>query len=469
MKKFLLSFLLVVAFAVAFADVRLPAIIGSHMVLQQSTEATLWGWCEPQEKISVKTSWDTATYTATGTSEATWKLVIRTPKAGGPYTVSIKGANVIELEDVLIGEVWLCSGQSNMEMNVGWGLPYQKEMAEATNQKIHFFHIPRTTALYPQDDVRAKWVACTPDEMKKFSAVGYFFGKEVNNRLDVPVGLISASWGGTPAEVWTPDSIVQGNEELKNAAKTLQPYPGWPSIPGRTFNAMIYPLQHFPIAGALWYQGEANVGTAATYQSLLTSMIAAWREGWNKNFPFYLVQIAPFAGYGNQNVAPLLRDQQTKIAAYPNTGMIVIHDLVDNVNDIHPKMKKEVGERLAALALSQTYQLNGLPYRYPQYENMQTDGDKIRIRFSNADAGLMVKGKELTDFTIANEDKVFVPAKAKLEGNTVVVWSKDVKKPVAVRFGYSNGSMPNLFSKEGLPANIFRTDDWEVDTSAIKK
>lgn len=453
----------------AFAEVRLPAIIGNHMVLQQSTEATLWGWCEPQEKITVKTSWDTATYAATGTSGANWKMLIKTPKAGGPYTITITGANTIVLEDVLIGEVWLCSGQSNMEMNVNWGLPYQKEVSEATNQQIRFFQIPRTTALYPQDDVRAKWVVCTPDEMKKFSAVGYFFGKELTQKLNVPVGLINSSWGGTPAEVWTPDSVVQSNAELKTAAEKLQHYPGWPDAPGATFNAMIYPVQNFPIAGALWYQGEANVGTASTYQVLLTNMIAAWRKGWHKNFPFYLVQIAPFAGYGTQNVAALLREQQTKVSGYPNTGMVVIHDLVDNINDIHPKMKKEVGERLAALALSQTYHQSGLSYKYPQYQDMQVAGDKVRIRFANADAGLTTKGKGLTDFVIAGEDKVFVPAKAKIEGNTVVVSSKDVKKPVAVRFGFSNSAMPNLFSKEGLPANIFRTDDWEVDTSAAKK
>jgi sialate O-acetylesterase len=453
----------------AFADVRLPAIIGSHMVLQQGTDVTFWGWCEPQENVIVKTTWDTTTYSTKGTSSANWKLQLKTPKAGGPYTITIKGHNTIVLEDVLIGEVWLCSGQSNMEMNITWGLPYEKEVAGATNPQIRFFHIPRTTALYPQDDVKARWVVCTPEEMKKFSAVGYFFGKEVNGKLAVPVGLINASWGGTPAEVWTPDSVITNDATLKNAAAQLKPANGWPIKPGATFNGMIYPLQNFPIAGSLWYQGEANVGTASTYYPLLTSMIAVWRKGWNKDFPFYFVQIAPFAGYGAYPSSALLREQQTKIASYPNTGMIVIHDLVDNINDIHPKMKREVGERLAALALTKTYGVSGLPYLYPQYEGMQVEKDKIRIHFTNVGAGLMVKGKELTDFSIAGEDKVFYPAKAKIEGTTVVVWSKEVKKPVAVRFGFNNAAMPNLFSKEGMPVGIFRTDDWEVEASTVKK
>lgn len=469
MKRIILSGLLFTLVAAAKADVRLPSIIGDHMVLQQSTNASLWGWCEPNEKITVIPGWDTASYSVRGTSGGHWKLAVKTPKAGGPYKIVIKGNNTIELSDVLVGEVWVCSGQSNMEMNVGWGLPYQKEVAEATNQQIHFFHIPRTTARYPQDDVKAKWVVCSPEAMKTFSAVGYFFGKGLNEKLNVPVGLINSSWGGTPAESWTSDSLIEATTELKEAASKLTPATGWPVNPGATFNGMIYPLQNFTIAGAIWYQGEANVGNWNTYYPLLTTMIQSWRKGWNEDFPFYLVEIAPFADYGNQNVSALLREQQTKIGKYPNTGAIVIHDLVDNVHDIHPKMKKEVGERLAALALTQTYHLNGLAYKYPQYQSMQLEKDKVRIRFTDADAGLMMRGKELTDFVIAGEDKVFVPAQAKIDGATVLVWSKEVKKPVAVRFGFSNSAMPNLFSKEGLPVNIFRTDDWEVDTSAVKK
>jgi sialate O-acetylesterase len=304
---------------------------------------------------------------------------------------------------------------------------------------------------------------------EKFSAVGYFFGKEVHQKLGTPVGLIGSSWGGTPAEVWTPDSVVKKNTALQEAAQKLKPADWWPVTPGAAWNAMIYPLQKFAISGSLWYQGESNTGTWQTYEPLLTSMIASWRKGWNLDFPFYLVQIAPYAQYGNYPSSAFLREQQTKAAAFPNTGMVVIHDLVDNINDIHPKLKKEVGQRLAHLALTKTYGLSGLAAGYPQYTGMQVEKDKIRLSFANAGVGLMVKGREATDFWIAGEDKVFVPAKAKLEGTTVVVWSSRVKRPVAVRFGFDNTAMPNLFSRDGLPVSVFRTDDWDSATVADKK
>lgn len=462
MTQCLLSvFFLTISFF-AFADVRLPAIISDHMVLQQRTEATLWGWAEPGETITVRTTWDTTTYTTKGTANATWLVKVKTPQAGGPYRLTISGKNTIDINDVLIGEVWLLSGQSNMEWSMSSGLPYEKEIAEASNQSIRYFGIPRTASPHPQDDLKARWIVTTPEEVKRFSAVGYFFGKELNEKLNRPVGLIGSSWGGTPAEVWTPDSVVQNNPVLAEAAAKLNPSQWWPVAPGAAYNAMIHPLRHFAIAGSLWYQGESNTGTWSTYEPLLTGMIAAWRKGWGKDFPFYLAQIAPYAGYGEFPSSALLREQQTKATNFPNTGMIVLHDLVDNIKDIHPKIKKEVGQRLAYLALTKTYGRSGLPVNYPQYERAQVEKDKIRIQFANAGAGLMVKGKEATDFWIAGEDRQFVPAKAKIEGSTVVVWSPDVKAPVAVRFGFSNTAMPNLFSKEGLPVNTFRTDNWSI-------
>ncbi len=467
-KRFLFAALLFTVCLSAFADIRLPAIIGDHMVLQGATNVTFWGWCDPGEKISIRTGWDTTTYRTTGNSGATWKLVLPTPKAGGPYTITISGNNTLVIQDVLVGEVWLCSGQSNMEWAPAWGLPYEKEVAEATDRNIRFFAVPRTTAQYPQDDVKARWVVCSPEEMKKFSAVGYFFGKAIAENRVLPVGLIGSSWGGTPAEAWTPDSIVRNDPALRAAAQKLKPSNGWPIVAGATYNAMVYPLQQFAIAGAIWYQGESNVGTWDTYQSLMVNMIESWRRGFGKAFPFYLVQIAPFAGYGTYPSSALLREAQTKIASHPNTGMVVIHDLVDNINDIHPKLKKEVGQRLAALALTKTYGVNGLPASYPQYSSMAVEGDKINVAFTNAEAGLTAKGGELTDFFIAGEDKVFQPAKAVIKGTSVVVSAKGVKKPVAVRFGFSNVAMPNLFSKDGLPVGIFRTDNWDVTDSAAK-
>jgi sialate O-acetylesterase len=354
-----------------------------------------------------------------------------------------------------------------MEMNVNWGLPYQDDVAAATNTSIRFFQVTKATAEYPQDDLKGQWMVCSPETMKGFSAAGYFFGKKIQEQTTFPVGLINSSWGGTPAEVWTPKEFVERDTVLK-AAAPKKPATGWPMFPGLTYNAMLYPIINYPVAGALWYQGEANTGTASTYQPLLSGMIGEWRKAWKIDFPFYIVQIAPYT-YGNNNIAPLLREAQTKTLVTQKTGMIVIHDLVDNVKDIHPKMKKEVGQRLADLALGDTYGKQQFAYKSPQYKSMKVEKNKIRVLFDNAESGLVTKGGAPTEFFIAGEDKNFVPATAKIDGNTVLVSNKDVKTPVAVRFGFSNAAMPNLFSKQGLPVNIFRTDDWTVDTSAAPK
>jgi sialate O-acetylesterase len=464
---FLLSFMFVISINV-FANVRLPAIIGSHMVLQQNSKITIWGWSDPAEKIKLKAGWDTTTYTTTASWAAKWSIELQTPNAGGPYTISINGNNNILLEDVMVGEVWVCSGQSNMEMNVNWKLPYDDEVAKATDTKIRFFYIPKTTSEYLQEDVKAKWIVCTPDEMKNFSAAGYFFGKKLQEKLNAPVGLINSNWGGTPAETWTPAESVESDAALKTAADSLKITQWWPVKPGYAYNAMIYPITNYSIAGAIWYQGESNVGAASTYKQLFTAMINSWRKAWKKDFPFYFVQIAPFAGYGDNSSSAFLREAQTKTLTLQNTGMILTSDLVDNINDIHPKMKKEVGERLADLALSETYHQQNIVYKIPMYKNMQTEKSKIRIYFTNAENGLMSKGP-LTEFYIAGEDKIFKSAETKIEKNSVVVWSKDVAKPVAVRFGFRNAAILNLYNKEGVPVNLFRTDDWPVDIVVSKK
>jgi sialate O-acetylesterase len=451
------------------ANIRLPAVISSHMVLQQRSEVTIWGWCDVSEKVKLRTTWDTIAYTTTGSTSAKWELKINTPAAGGPYQVTIEGSNKIILDDVLIGEVWICSGQSNMEMSMDWGLPYKDEAASATDKNIRFFNIPRTTADYPQDDVRAGWVVCNPDDMKKFSAAAYFFGKSLRQDLDAPVGLIEAAWGGTPAEAWTPADAINSNTVVKEAAAKLSPVPWGPVIAASIYNAMIYPVTKYSIAGAIWYQGEANVNGASTYSELLSTLINSWRKSWQKDFPFYYVQIAPFAGYGDNSSSAFLREGQTKALATPKTGMIVITDLVDNINDIHPKMKKEVGNRLANYALAETYGKKDIVYKGPFYRDMKIEKDKIRIYFDGADKGLMSKGDTLREFFIAGSDRNFINARARIDGNSVLVWSKDVKSPVAVRFAFRNGAIPNLFSKEGLPVNPFRTDDWDVQVTLNKK
>jgi len=464
----LLSFLSFNRFSL-FANVRLPAIIGSHMVLQQKTAVTIWGWCDAGEKIKLKAGWDTTTYTVTGSSSAKWSIEIETPVAGGPYQLTINGSNQIVLEDVMVGEVWICSGQSNMEMSVNWGLPYQDEVTNAIDKNIRFFHIPRTTADYPQEDVKAEWMVCTPAEMKRFSAAGYFFGKTLREKLNVPVGLINASWGGTPAETWTPVEWINNNPTLKAAAAKLTPANGWPVIPAATYNGMIYPLSKYAIAGTIWYQGEANVNTASSYSELFSTMIMAWRKVWKIDFPFYYVEVAPFAGYGDNSSSAFLREAQTKTLATPLTGMIVVTDLVDNINDIHPKMKKEVGLRLANYALSETYGKKDIAHKSPFYKNMKIEKDKIRIYFENNDNGLMSKGDTLKELFISGDDQNFIPAHGKIDGNSIVVWNGEIKKPAAVRFAFRNGATPNLFNKEGLPVNPFRTDDWPVQIVMDKK
>ncbi len=455
----LITSLFLIMFISAVADVRLPAILGSHMVLQQKSTVKFWGWCSASEKIVISTSWDTTKYETYGNNGARWATEIKTPTAGGPYTISIKAKNEIILEDILIGEVWLCSGQSNMEWSADQGLKQSiDESPNATNKSIRFFYVPKSTSETPQDDVVAKWVVCNPEDMLHFSAVGYFFGKKLNKELGYPVGLINSNWGGTPAEVWTPKEIVAADKFLQDASDKISEAPWWPNKPGLIYNSMIYPITNFKIGGAIWYQGESNVKTHYGYQRLLTTMIDSWRKIWNTNFPFYFVQIAPYT-YGDDNISgALLREAQTKAASHPGTGMVVISDLVDDVTNIHPIEKIKVAERLANYALAETYAKTGLVYKSPVYKSHLVENNKIKIEFDNVPNGLISVGGEPKEFYIAGTEKKFYPATARIDGKTVVVSSKQVVSPVAVRFGFTNTSIPNLFTTEGLPVNLFRTD-----------
>ncbi len=451
------------------ANVRLPNILGSHMVLQQKSTVKLWGWAAPGEKISITVGWDNSTYQAQATNDAKWITEIKTPAAGGSYTITLQGNNTIVLEDVLIGEVWVCGGQSNMEWSGTQNLQESKDEApNATNTKIRLFYVAKSTSAFPQENVDGKWVVCAPEEMIKFSAIGYFFGKNLNQKMNIPIGLINSNWGGTPAETWAPEYVINNDKIIKRGSEQLNTSQGWPHKTALAYNAMIYPITNYAIAGAIWYQGESNVRTYYAYEKLFTGMIDSWRQQWNKNFPFYFVQIAPFA-YGFKNVGALLRETQTKSARHPNTGMVVISDLVPDTTNIHPTVKIEVAKRLSDLALNSTYGFTDIACQSPVYTTHSLEKDKIKIQFANAGNGLMVKGDKISSFEIAGEDKVFVAAQAKISGNSVIVSNKNIKIPVAVRFAFNNTATPNLFNKEGLPVNLFRTDDWEMDTSAIKK
>ncbi|MBN1125059.1 MAG: hypothetical protein JXA82_08625 [Sedimentisphaerales bacterium] len=483
------------------AEVRLPSVIGSNMVLQQQTEAPIWGWAEPGEKISVRGNWQWFDVTTWASKDGSWLVKLPTPGAGGPYTVTIKGANEIKLDNVLIGEVWVCSGQSNMQWTVKDSNNAQEEIAAAKYPNIRLFYVTRKVAQTPQNDCEGAWKECNPETIPGFSAAAYFFGRELHKELNIPIGLIHTSWGGTPAEAWTRRAILESDKDfmpiverfdqaMENYPKAMEEYkqqveewrkqaeqakaegknpprypgqpfgPDHPHSPAGLYNAMIAPLIPYAIQGAIWYQGESNAGRSYQYRTLFPAMIRNWRQDWGQgDFPFYFVQIAPYNGQ-----TPEIREAQ--LIAYhttPNTGMVVTMD-IGNPTDIHPRNKQDVGKRLALWALSNTYGKEGIVYSGPLYKAYKIEGDKIRIMFDFIGSGLMAKDGPLTYFLIAEEDKDFVPAQAKIDGDTVVVWSDDIKNPVAVRYGWENGAEPNLFNKEGLPASPFRTDDRKGET-----
>jgi len=455
----------------SFAIIRVPPIIGSNMVLQQNTKANLWGWCDASERFVITCSWKTTADTVNGPNSGKWKASINTPAAGGPYTITIKGrANTIVLENVLIGEVWLCSGQSNMESSNTQQI--RDEMPTAANNNIRFFKVAKTTSEYPQDYADGKWVVCNAETLRDFTAVGYFFGKKLNKSLNTPVGLIESAWLGTPVELWESNDVIQSDPVMIEAATKIKAVTYRPNKPGLIYNAMIYPIINYSIAGTIWYQGEGNTPRAYTYQKMFTGMIGDWRKHNGTEFPFYYVQIAPFT-YDNTYEAALLMEQQTKSLSYPKTGMVVITDLVDNIKSQHPNDKLDVGIRLANLALAETYHQN-IPvgeYKNPMFNHMEVSGGKVTLYFDNAPNGFMLKGteKQATEFLIAGADQNFMPADVKLEKNRIVVWSKEVASPIAVRFSFSNTGMSNLFNKEGLPVTPFRTDSWVVTPEPIKK
>lgn len=460
MKPFLKIFLLSLVTISVQAKVRLPHILSSHMVLQQQSEVNFWGWANPGEKITITPSWDTTVYSAQAGSGAGWQVKLKTPSAGGPYSVIIKGENIISLEDVLIGEVWVCGGQSNMEWSGDQRLQQSiDEAPKSANTAIRFFYVPKATSAFPQEDVEARWVVCDSASMIHFSAIGYFFGKQIQQQLGTGVGLINSNWGGTPAETWTPSDVINQNPFLAAAAAQQTPTQWWPVQVAAAYNAMIYPLTHFAIAGAIWYQGESNTKTSGTYDRLFTSMIDSWRLAWGKQFPFYFVQIAPFK-YGDPLVGALLREAQTKAASHPNTGMAVIADLVNDTNDIHPALKKEVAFRLVNLALSKTYNRLAENWECPQPQQITFQNGEARIVMKNTSGGLINRGEAIPHFELAGTNRQFIPATATIRGNEIIVVAKGIDKPVAVRYLFNNTALPTLFNQMGLPVNLFRSDNW---------
>ncbi len=492
----------------AKAEVRLPKVFSSHMVLQREKPLVIWGWAEPNEKITVALA--TGSRQAQANERGEWKVVLPAMKAGGPHTLTVSGSSTVRFEDVMIGEVWLCSGQSNMEMGVGVCRDGKKEIAAADYPGIRLLKVTKSWKPMPQSDIEGTWKACTPQTIAEggwggFSACAYFFGRELHKKLGVAVGLIDSSWGGTRIESWTPpegfaavpalqqeykkvqlgdprtpahqqrlEQVLQEAERwLATARQALTDralVPTMPTYPAELlpphdvqhatalYNGMIHPLLPFALRGAIWYQGESNATEGMLYAERMKALIGGWRQMWGEGeFPFYFVQIAPYTYGFSPEVIGEFWEAQAAAQAVPNVGMAVINDISD-LKDIHPTNKQDVGRRLALWALAKTYGQAKLVYSGPVFKAMTIEGDKLRLTFDHVGGGLASRdGKPLNWFEVIDADEGgFVQAEAQIDGPAVVLSAPGVKHPVAMRFAWSMLAEPNLMNAEGLPAGAFR-------------
>lgn len=439
-------------------NVTLPNIFGDNMVLQRNAEVKIWGWANPNEEVTLVSGWNNLEYKVVANNQGQWELHFKTPEAGGPYTISIKGSNEILLKNILIGEVWVCGGQSNMEMSASWGIDDgEEEVKNATDSEIRFFTVPQLTAAIPQNNVLGSWTESTPETMKDFSAIGYFFAKRLREDLkNVPIGLISSKWGGTTAEIWMPEEVVHNDPVLRENARKFNAQEYEPRQPGRAYNAMIHPIVGFKIAGTIWYHGESNIGSLV-YDKTLAALITSWRKAWQDDFPFYFVQIAPYKTGSNNFFNVIVRNAQRKVLKeVSKTGMVVVSDVSD-VKEIHPKNKKSVGIRLANLALAETYKTNPALVNSPLFKNLRIDDNNVIISFDYSE-GLHFKNKENNQFEVAGADGVFYAAEASIQNNQIVLTSKKVMFLLRVRFAWGNTIQSELFNEANLPASCFISD-----------
>lgn len=466
-KFLLLSFILFTLFN-ANAELKIASVLGDNMVLQRNSEVKLWGKAEANQKVTVKTDWNNATSNTVANDKGEWLLKVKTTEAGGPYTISlVTNKGQIKLKNILLGEVWLCSGQSNMEMPVeGFrDQPLKGSndfLTESNNPQIRLFTVQKVSMEMPQDTCVGKWEVATANSVAPFSAVGYLYAKQLQRILNVPVGMICSSWGGSRIEAWMsketltsyPDALKQTTQEktqLQNRA-------------ARLYNGMILPIVNYTIKGAIWYQGESNIGNYKEYAALQTSMVANWRTKFGiGEFPFYFVQIAPFS-YGNSKAinSARQRDEQLKsMSLIPNSGMISTFDIGEE-KSIHPAEKNVVAKRLAYWALSETYGFKGISFKSPTFKTLSVKDSIAFVTFDNAENGLSSFGKEVECFEIAGQDSIFYPAKMSINKKQACVWSSQVKNPVAVRYGFCNFPKTTgyLYNTAGLPVPSFRTDDW---------
>lgn len=465
MKHQLYSLILVFALGIlqsgsTWAKVTLPAVFTDSMVLQQNSNVPVWGWGVASEKLKIVGSWASQDTIKTEVgSDGRWRTELPTGKAGGPYTLQIIGSSTQVLHDVMLGEVWLCSGQSNMEWKPSSGIvDKEQEIAAANYPNIRFFTAKLRGALHPQDNCEGQWEVCSPEVMEQTSAVAYFFGRQLHKDLQVPIGLIVSAWGGTPAEVWTPQEVIEQDSVLESN-KPQKTVPWWPIESGRLYNQMIHPFMPYRIAGTIWYQGESNQDRCSTYDAVMKELIKSWRKGFETEFPFYFVQIAPHTYNAPNNTPALLREQQEKTSReMPGTGMVVISDLVNDVRNIHPTDKQHVGLRLANMALAKNYGVDLKGYQSPTFASMTIEKDKAIIRFNHAEEGIKCSQKKIVGVKIAGESGEWMEATARIVGNTLVVSAPKLKHPTRVTYCFDDATIGNLFNNEGLPVAPFRTD-----------
>jgi sialate O-acetylesterase len=473
----LLSICLAFFSGFAFCEIKLPPVIDNNMVLQQQSRVALWGDANVNTEVTVNTSWNNKTYKTRSDKNGKWKVVVSTMKAGGPYEIAFKeNGDNLTLSNVMLGEVWLCSGQSNMEMTFkGFGPTTQPILnqpgAEANNPNIRLFTVERATAPHRKEVVHGNWKLCTTESATSFSAVAYQFGKILSDSLKVPVGLISTSWGGARIEQWMSENTLKQFPEVKIPAgmDTIKVLDRVPTV---LFNAMLAPLVNYGIKGFIWYQAESNRDQPVLYAKLLPAMVDEWRKEWhNKNLPFYYVQITPFTYPNDKNsfYGILTREAQDKaLKNIPHSGMAVTTDVGSELK-IHPPDKTSVSKRLAALALAKTYGYKGIACESPSYRSTKITGNKAIVSFNHAQNGLRSSGSVLNNFEIAGSDKIFYPANATiLDGGRIQVESPAVPSPVAVRYAFKNWVVGDLFNEEGLPASSFRTDNWDIPPFSFK-
>ncbi|MET7000438.1 sialate O-acetylesterase [Chitinophaga defluvii] len=478
MQKLFVTLVLLACTGYLQAKVVLPSTFTNNMVLQQKSKVPLSGTATADHPVKVTTSWNNKTYKATAGADGRWSLQISTPSYGGPYSITFDDGETLTLENILIGEVWICSGQSNMEMNVngsngGWGqvYGYEEEVATADYPQIRHLMVKHTTSATPVAEAAIReggWEICSPQTVSNFSAVAYFFARNLYKKNGVPIGLIHTSWGGTIAEAWVSGGALKTMPDFKatvekNEAAGAEAFKdNNPNRATALYNAMIYPFITFPVRGAIWYQGESNAGRAYQYRTLFPLLIKDWREKWkNPKMPFFFVQLASFRDQKenpDESDWAELREAQAMTLSLPNTGMAVAIDIGD-AKDIHPKNKQDVGNRLALNARAKVYG-EKVVFAGPVYQGQKVEGGKIRLTFKSPDGLVAKDGGALKGFSIAGADKKFHWATAEIQGNDIIVSCPEVTAPVAVRYAWADNPANNLVNKTGLPAPPFRTDEW---------